>query len=85
MCVSHLLISLLLWSNLVSCYIILYYVRTNDLADNFQSKIMKMDVFIDLLQDWRPDVCQASIKVIAHLAKFGRLIYYLYHVDPCKN
>ena len=54
MCNSHLLKPSLPWQNLVGLYIILYYVRTDDLADDFFLRIVETDVvsyLVGLLQN----------------------------------
>ena len=84
-CVSHLSKSLLPWRNSVGWYIILYCATTDELADDFRSRIVEPDVFtrlIGLLQnpDW--GVRQSSVEVITTLAEFGRLIY---HIVVCED
>ena len=70
--------SLLPWQNLVRWYIILYTMwGTNDLSDDFRSKMVETDVLshvFGLLQHQDSDIRQSSVEVITTLAKFGRLI-----------
>ena len=54
-------------------------VRTDDLVDDFCSKMVETDVLahlVALLQDGNPELQSSSINAIATLAKLGRSIYY---------
>ena len=71
--------SLLHWRKSVGLFIILYCAKTDELADDFHSKLMETDVLVclvGLLQDQNSDVRQPSIEAVTALAKIGRLIHH---------
>lgn len=76
---SCLLMLSLSWQNLVMFSIILYYMKTNNLADDFRSEMEELNCIaylIGLLQDHDTYRCQSAFDVITALAKFGKLINY---------
>ena len=87
--VSHPSKLLLPWRNLVRWYIISYYAMwgTNDLSDDFRSKMAETDVLarlVGLLQAQGSGVRQSSIEiieVITALANFGWLINHFILCD----
>ena len=66
-------------------YHFLYSARTDDLADDFRSKLVETDVLthlIGLLQDRRTEVQWTSMIVITTLAKFCKVIC---HFVQCES
>ena len=78
---SRLSKSSLPWRNLVGSYAIFGCARTDYPADDFRSKMIKIDLLahlLDLLLHRDLEVQGLYLKVIIALAKFGTLIYHFF-------